>query len=516
MTTDAIEHAFYCPVHQVRFVANGESAIKCEHSSHAIGYGFPHESTWTYCCDCGTFWSSESGDYGPHTDCLVCERTIAKRYLCHSCQVISVESMTLVRRRSYSIEGSGVRPGCPGCGSAAAGKSLEHSCPELGISFLTAREACLFCELQLAPSIVTGRTTKVCARCAAELVAPFRFCRRCEEAQFESEPETYSSNAEAVPSDDPEHSFKVESSEHEADTESVATETSEWDYSAYEPPAKRRTPWIIGGVAIALSLSILLTVALINNYRVARTSGTPATSSPETRMSTPPAMIFIAGGEFMMGTDTGDEYERPAHKVKVAPFYVDVTEVTCEAYLAFIKATGHEPPPTWTNGMYPSGAAKHPVTGVNWQDANAYVKWAGKRLPTEEEWEFVARGGLNATYPWGNEWQINFANAGNSAATGVVDVGSYPRGKTPAGVMDVVGNAWEWTSSDVVAYPGGRFSSPVPKDAKIIRGGSWQESEKQATTTYRGFLRATNAEDYSATSFRCVKDIAPPSAAPKQ
>lgn len=509
MTTDASQHAFYCPVHQVRFHANGDAAIQCEHSSHAIGYGFPHESAWTYCCDCGTFWPSESVNHGPHAECLVCERTIAKRYLCHSCQVISVESTALVRRRAYSIDGVGVRPGCPGCGSTATGKSLEHTCPELGISFLTARDACLFCELQLVTSTVAAQQSKMCTSCAAELVAPYKFCKRCGKAQPESDPEIQSSNTDEVVIDDPAPSDDVESTEDPDNTESEWAETSPWDYSVYQSPAKRRTPWIIGGAVVLLSLTILLTVILMNSNRPLRTAESPAPVVPEAQVNTPPGMVYIEGGEFVMGSDSGDEYERPAHSVKLAPFYIDVTEVTCEAYRNFIVATGHQPPRNWTNGTYPSGAARHPVTGVDWQDARAYADWANKRLPTEEEWEFVARGGLGAAYPWGKEWQANYANAGNSAASGLVDVGSYPKGKTRAGVMDIIGNAWEWTASDVVAYPGGRFSSPLPKDVKIIRGGSWQESEKQATTTYRGFLRETGADDYSATGFRCVKDIAP-------
>ncbi len=519
MTTDASQRAFYCPVHQVRFYANGDAAIQCEHSSHSIGYGFPQDSTWTYCCDCATFWPSESVNHGPHTECLVCERTIAKRYLCHSCRVISVESSALIRKRAYSIDGVGVRPGCPGCGSAAAGKSLEHNCAELGISFLTARAECLFCELELVTSTAASQTSKVCASCAAELVAPYRFCKRCGKAQPESDPAIPSSNTDGLLIEDPTLSFDVESGEDPDNTESGSSESSPWDYSIYETPPKRRTPWIIGGAAVVLSVSILLVVVLLNSNRSnrpVRTSNTPAPVVPEAQTSTPPGMVYIAGGEFVMGNDSGDEYERPAHKVQLAPFYVDVNEVTCEAYRSFIAATGHQPPRNWTNGMYPSGSTRRPVTGVDWRDAKAYADWANKRLPTEEEWEFVARGGLGAAYPWGNEWQLNYANAGNSAAPGLLDVGSFPRGKTRAGVMDIIGNAWEWTASDVVVYPGGRFSSPLPRDVKIIRGGSWQESEKQATTTYRGFLRATGAEDYSATGFRCVKDIPAPNASNTQ
>jgi len=210
----------------------------------------------------------------------------------------------------------------------------------------------------------------------------------------------------------------------------------------------------------------------------------------------------------MMGSNNGDEYERPAHRVTVAPFFMDVTEVTCDDYLKFVAATARRNPRSWTMQTCQQGAGRQPVTGVDWNDAKAYADWARKQLPTEEQWEFAARGVLSATYPWGNAWRSNAANAGDSSAKRLMDVGSYPNGKTPEGVMDLIGNAWEWTASDVVVYPGGSLSSPVPEDLKVVRGGSW-ESDNQVTSSYRGYLHVTNAKDYSATGFRCVKEVGP-------
>jgi iron(II)-dependent oxidoreductase len=500
MTGDANHRAFYCPVHRVRFHANGDAAIQCEQSSHAIGFGFPDQSAWTYCCDCATFWPTESSSHSSQTDCLVCERQIARRYLCNICQVVSIESTALVRRKAHSIDDTGVRPVCPGCGSAPAESSLEHHCPELGVSFLTARSSCLFCGLELNAAEI--RHEPVCIDCGAELIAPYRFCRRCGKAQSEPEPATLRDDTEA-------YEFNEELDDTDPGEASAVSSVSSWDYSPPAAPVRSRTPWLIGGIAGLLSVILLAAVILINTNKNARDSGQTGPVVSEAPPSAPPGMVYIAGGEFTMGTDTGDEYERPAHKVAVAPFFIDITEVTCEAYLKFILATGHRRPRGWANGTYPSGAAKRPVTGIDWNDAMAYAGWARNRLPTEEEWEFVARNAVGAVYPWGNDWRPNFANAGNSSAHKLVDVGSYPNGKTPAGVMDLIGNAWEWTSSDVRVYPGGHLTSPAPKDVKIIRGGSWQETEKQATTTYRGFLRMTGADDYSATGFRCVKDVEP-------
>jgi serine/threonine-protein kinase len=225
---------------------------------------------------------------------------------------------------------------------------------------------------------------------------------------------------------------------------------------------------------------------------------------------TPPAgMVYVRGGEFMMGrdqSDGGDEFESPAHRVPVKPFFIDLYEVTCEDYDKFVKDTGHAPPPTWTTGgSYPEGAARRPVTGVTWDDASAYAKWAGKRLPTEEEWEFAARGEDGRRYPWGNEWQDNLANSG-SKNKGMVDAGQY-RGASPFGVFDMVGNAWEWTTSDFNSYPGGQMAEQK-SGLKVIRGGYWgSEVKKAATTTYRAGLAINGEKDYGNTGFRCVKDV---------
>lgn len=209
----------------------------------------------------------------------------------------------------------------------------------------------------------------------------------------------------------------------------------------------------------------------------------------------------------MMGRDSGDEYERPVHKVNVKPFFIDTYEVTNEDYEKFVAATSHRAPSTWKSGSFPFHVARWPVTGVTWDDANDYAKWIGKRLPTEEEWEFAARGTDGRVYPWGNDWKQDFANA-NGAIPGLADVGSY-KGASPFGAYDMAGNAWEWTSSALRAYPGGGLpSNQLSGELKVIRGGSYESTNENATTTYRTGWPARGAKTYNQTGFRCVKDVA--------
>ncbi|HEX8491885.1 MAG TPA: bifunctional serine/threonine-protein kinase/formylglycine-generating enzyme family protein [Pyrinomonadaceae bacterium] len=290
---------------------------------------------------------------------------------------------------------------------------------------------------------------------------------------------------------------------------------------------KHKLFWpLLGGVVLLLGIStIVLLLALAEGARGSSGTATESQNIIEAQLThvkaktladaeaainttPPPGMAYVPGGEFMMGRDMsngGDEYESPAHRVSVNPFFMDIYEVTCEDYDKFIKATGHAAPPGWTGGKYAEGASRKPVTGVTWVDANAYAKWAGKRLPTEEEWEFAARGTDGRLYPWGNEWQDDLANAG-SKNKGMVDVGEY-KGASPFGVFDMVGNAWEWTTNDFEGYPGGQVTEKK-SGLKVIRGGYWGSAIKTAaTTTYRAGLAVSGEKDYGNTGFRCVKDI---------
>lgn len=232
---------------------------------------------------------------------------------------------------------------------------------------------------------------------------------------------------------------------------------------------------------------------------------TPDKQDKQDKPEIPAGMALVPGGEFMMGSDTGDEYSRPAHKVTVKPFYMDITEVTNEEYKKFVDATKYKPPPDWRNGTFSDGRTKFPVTSVNWDDASAYAKWAGKRLPTEEEWEFAARGNDGRLYPWGTDWNPAFANADNQTS-GMREVGRGD-GRSPFGMLDMSGNAWEWTSSDAKAYTGGKEFAASSKKQKVIRGGYWGSKPDVASSVGRRAYGVTGEpQGYPNTGIRCVKD----------
>ncbi|HYW72337.1 MAG TPA: bifunctional serine/threonine-protein kinase/formylglycine-generating enzyme family protein [Pyrinomonadaceae bacterium] len=225
----------------------------------------------------------------------------------------------------------------------------------------------------------------------------------------------------------------------------------------------------------------------------------------------PAGMTYIPGGEFMMGRDDGDEYERPAHQVTVKPFFIDVHEVTLGDYMKFVRATGH----AYT--LMPSqNELQHPASQITWDDASAYAKWAGKRLPKEEEWEFAARGTDGRRYPWGNEWNKNLANV--DRANGRIESLGVFAGQSPFGVYDMIGNVWEWTASELTAYPGGQLPAQLAADAdlgavfknhqlKVIRGGAYDSDQNTATTTYRRGYPSRGHFDYSKMGFRCAQDV---------
>jgi formylglycine-generating enzyme required for sulfatase activity len=193
-------------------------------------------------------------------------------------------------------------------------------------------------------------------------------------------------------------------------------------------------------------------------------------------------MVRIPEGALLYG-DKKKELELPE-------FWIDRTPVTNAEYARFVAATGHEPPHHWGGKTPPKKIADHPVVHISWHDAVAYAKWAGKRLPTEQEWEKAARGTDGREYPWGDpEPTPELANFGEGGTT---LVGKYsPQGDSPYGCVDMAGNVWEWTASD---YGGGR---------KVLRGGAWYDGWHGVRAAGRS--RGTPDGHDDGVGFRCVE-----------
>ncbi|MEK7767458.1 MAG: SUMF1/EgtB/PvdO family nonheme iron enzyme, partial [bacterium] len=223
---------------------------------------------------------------------------------------------------------------------------------------------------------------------------------------------------------------------------------------------------------------------------------------------TPVDMVFVPGGDYEIGTDSGPLFSRPRHRVRVRAFSLDRTEVTNAAYLRFVTRTGNPPPSHWKGGRYPDGEDAHPVVHVTWFDALASARWAGKRLPTEFEWEAAARGRDHRRYPWGPEWDGGRANAVSLVRIGggPRPVGSFPYGASPVGALDMAGNVWEWTASWFLPYPGNPVElSEFGEKFRVRRGGSWRRNRTLAITSVRDFLSPDKHAD--DVGFRCAKDL---------
>ena len=198
-------------------------------------------------------------------------------------------------------------------------------------------------------------------------------------------------------------------------------------------------------------------------------------------------MLLIPAGEFLYGEDN--------QRLSLPAFYMDKYEVTTKLYAAFMQATGRAAPKRWNEASQVSDGDR-PVIGVDWNDAEAYCRQYGKRLPTEQEWEKAARGTDGREYPWGNEEPTSrHANFGKSTWDGyatLTAVGEHEAGKSPYGIYDMAGNVWEWTSSD---YDSSR---------KVRRGGSWYDVPLLLQSANRySFYNPSRPHDFIG--FRCAK-----------
>lgn len=219
-------------------------------------------------------------------------------------------------------------------------------------------------------------------------------------------------------------------------------------------------------------------------------------------------MVEIPAGEFTMGSDVGDDDEKPAHTVTLEAFEMDMFEVTNADFAKFVEETDYQTDVEKAGEAgwraYAEGKDNHPVIKVTWNDADAYCQWAGKRLPTEAEWEKAAKGEEGFLYPWGNEWDPDKANVKESGFRGTVAVGSFAEGASPYGVFDMAGNVWEWTADWYQAYPDSPYQSDYfGEKFKVTRGGGWFQEADLVTTSNRSATDPSAAND--DLGFRCIR-----------
>ncbi len=231
--------------------------------------------------------------------------------------------------------------------------------------------------------------------------------------------------------------------------------------------------------------------------------------------SAPNEMVHIPAGKFTRGSNDRLPDEGPEHQIETPSYFIDKFEVTNLQYKAFIDVTKRKSPKHFVNRTYPPGKADHPVVYVTWYDAYDYCQWAGKRLPSDIEWEKAARGKDGRTYPWGNDFHLNYANTPQRWADlnkpgDTTPVGAFAKGVSPYGLYDMSGNVWEWSDSDYAPYPGNaRINENYTEDYKTLKGGSWWDCTFykcgiSAPTYNRSFfLKTTKNESFG---FRCAKD----------
>jgi formylglycine-generating enzyme required for sulfatase activity len=219
-------------------------------------------------------------------------------------------------------------------------------------------------------------------------------------------------------------------------------------------------------------------------------------------------MVVVPSGPFLMGQDDGCPPSRPQRRIILDAFAIGRTEVTNAAVGEFVEETEVQ-----LLGWVTAQAGERPqepAVGLLWREADAYCRWAGKRLPTEAEWEKAARGTDGRRYPWGDTWDPTRANTSESGLGGVAAVGSFPSGASPYGVLDMAGKAAEWVADtfDPDYYLRAPERNPPGPDEILdhgLRGGSWASPREHAQTFFRD--SSHSARPNPRVGFRCVGSV---------
>lgn len=239
----------------------------------------------------------------------------------------------------------------------------------------------------------------------------------------------------------------------------------------------------------------------------------------------PEGMVWVPAGTAFIGDSEGDPDEVPVVLLSVHAFFLDRTEVTHDAYLAFVEGTGRPPPGVgatdfvrwaWVDGKPRKGQGDLPVFLVTWADADAYCRWAGKRLPTELEWERAARGDDGRRWAWGDEWAEAEARANWFDVDGrpdghehVAPADSFSTGASSFGALNLTGNVWEWVADPYVERPawkvGEEAASTPDTGYRVVRGGSWYTNNWYwMRASFRYFLPGDEVS--TIYGFRCAMD----------
>ena len=214
--------------------------------------------------------------------------------------------------------------------------------------------------------------------------------------------------------------------------------------------------------------------------------------------------VEIPAGEFLMGSNpiapiTSYPDESPEHQIDLEEFFISAKPITNAQYEKFVASTGYKKPGHWIGGVVPPKKREHPVTYIDWNDANAFARWCGASLPSEAQWEKSARGSDGRLFPWGDEEPTNEdANFGNSIGD-TTEVGTHKSGASIFGVLDLAGNVWEWTSSIHREYP---YNSNDGREdvnlwgARVVRGGNYLSAAKNIRCADRHSIYPTARDIY--------------------
>jgi len=290
---------------------------------------------------------------------------------------------------------------------------------------------------------------------------------------------------------------------------------------------------IVSQVVVLLACSLMAASALADH----ESSKQPPLWTPlddaerMAALEVPRGMALVPGGSFLMGSDPQKDraagpQEFPQRRVYVDAFWIDRYEVSNVEYLRFVLGTGTDWPKFWRESPFPENVALHPVINVSWHDADAYCRWAGKRLPTEAEWEKAARGEDGRVFPWGNEpagWmKSNIAHPGSKRGfkyPPLANVNRYDKGVSPYGIYQMAGNVSEWVADwfDPEYYQRSMSDNPtgpVAGELKVFRGGSWNEDPEVARSAGRN--AGTPDRKSYLTGLRCARSEQDPSSVKRE